>query len=600
MSFNGTKAAGEAADADITTIAEQLPGGGDTPAGRLEQLKEKGRAQNQSEARRHDALWGLLAETCWWFHETPDETKVTLFKDNGFEFEKVPEGKPPQFGSLIQIVWGFPEKLKPADEVTISQRNKTLQALHRHYTATPDEFRSKPIPKLKEYIRDQGGVAGFLSKEADANTGRRIKKRGRPAKPDGETALKVRAELARMAIENLTTGEHVIATASAHEPVRVGRDGLLVLLAKLDDAKLAILGSSNEQGLIESVAARTAVNSRHVLEPSLRVIADVLATQAFPVDALPSSLEERSKWIRTKLNEPSEVNTPTGEPMMTSKMLLIRGREKDILLSQNRTSVSVVTRCKLAKPLLPDDAISVSLKQRALVEQWMESGEIALLGVNTPESLEKAGTKETADFVLKIKNRITGKPHQLHFYKAAATSATRYQADFARDKFRSVWSVKLNPGWFAELRQGWLDPWFAGLGLHNQIIRPANATLRLSITREQVEIFYNLGGANPPSFKHRLPSSMSAFEAATSTRYLSKDLAPVLLDIADAAVDGDVTVMGDEHVLVFQYATASGEMQTAIPTLNPAKLKGTDAPKFDAALKARDTTWFYPLGKPTT
>ena len=76
------------------------------------------------------------------------------------------------------------------------------------------------------------------------------------------------------------------------------------------------------------------------------------------------------------------------------------------------------------------------------------------------------------------------------------------------------------------------------------------------------------------------PQTMSTLSAPETSRYLSKDLAPVLFNLADAPVSGAVTMAGNDHALLFTYETSVGQFEIAVPTS-------------DEAGENRDSTLFY-------
>jgi hypothetical protein len=122
--------------------------------------------------------------------------------------------------------------------------------------------------------------------------------------------------------------------------------------------------------------------------------------------------------------------------------------------------------------------------------------------------------------------------------------------------------------WFGNLRHVWADRWFAELGRYNQIIRPHNATLGVRVTAEKLEIIYNRQkGHPPPSESFPVPSPIKSVNEAQETVYFSKDLAPILFNLADADIKGSAAIEGNRHVLVFRYGTSVGEFEIAIPTL---------------------------------
>jgi len=50
--------------------------------------------------------------------------------------------------------------------------------------------------------------------------------------------------------------------------------------------------------------------------------------------------------------------------------------------------------------------------------------------------------------------------------------------------------------------------------------------------------------------------------------YRSEDLAPALIHLVDAVVLGEVTISGNVHAVVFNYATEVGQFEIAVPTVD--------------------------------
>jgi hypothetical protein len=271
-----------------------------------------------------------------------------------------------------------------------------------------------------------------------------------------------------------------------------------------------------------------------------------------------------------------------GLRLKSTKRLLIR--ESDIILSGSVVGASAQTRCVPKAPLIADgNVIFLRSSDRELIEQWLETGEISLLRVEQPEGVEKA-TGEAASNILELTNRITNVKTALRFYRHNPKSRnTHYQVDFKREVFQPDWRAGVNLAWFANLRQVWADPWFADLGRYKQIIRPHNATLALRVTAKHLEIIFNRQGGvhQPPSERFPFPNPVDPpLKKPQETTYFSKDLAPILLNIADADIDGVITIAGNQHALVFQYQTPMGEFEISVPTLDDSETQ-------------RDETLFY-------
>ena len=270
----------------------------------------------------------------------------------------------------------------------------------------------------------------------------------------------------------------------------------------------------------------------------------------------------------------------------TSKRLLLRGAE--ILLSKSRISVSPVTRCLLKTPLIyPEEQVFLKVDELSALERLIENGVEIVMDVDPADKLKPKPASGKGPFVytLQIRNDAAGYKKDFHFYQAAAESATQYQADFVRwDAFKPTWGLKVSPGFFVKLRAIFTDPWFAGHGHSSRIARSDNDTLRVEVGRDALRIFFNSVEDQPATIGFDDPPAEWSDPAPTT--YLSKDLAPILFNLADAAVSGDVEIAGNEHALGFRYENEIGKYEIAVPTL------------VDAEQRKRDAALFIGFGKP--
>jgi hypothetical protein len=403
----------------------------------------------------------------------------------------------------------------------------------------------------------------------------------------GASAARVAAVISRQALAHINAFP-AIAAFTPEEPIRLGVDGLSVLLARREPTgHVTILGSSNDPAQIEAVAATVARRDPTGLSPTLRALAQIIATQAFPAHALPSSPEQRAKWYRTKHAGPGDLHVSDlegwegeerGQPLTSWKRLLLRGG-REALLSGSVVTVSPVTRCVLAEPLIDEgDAVFLRPRELAAIEQWYASGELASLRADPELGLLRA---ETGLYKLVVTSEITDSTELLQFYRHSPdTNVTHYQADFGREAFEPTWRTTVPAQWFATLRQVWTDKWFAELGRFNQITRKNNAVLEVKATNDEFRVVFNRHPDASASEAVEFPQPGPNLTEPHTARYLSKDLGPILFNLADAPVSGAVTMAGNDHALVFTYETPIGQFEIAVPTL-------------DEAGENRDSTLFY-------
>jgi hypothetical protein len=543
-------------------------------------LQESAHAQYTAYRSSQQQLWRLLSTGYLWWREAVqhDGYLEGLYKAEDIRFHRSQDNAP-NFSPLIRLVY----KMDASDlsaRVTISQWNKALKEIHRHYTDKEGDFEHNAVGKLTAFIESSGGVSGLTTPELRENDD--VEYADVPEAQDGRAEENAEAaldrELTRLALEKFGSQENGIGVANIQAPYRVGDGGLILLMARrAENGTIIILGSSNKAAHIEDVAVTAAGRNIANLPPSLRAPTEIIATQAFPGSALPSSLVKRSHWFekhgpKSDLYEadvtPGWTKRGRGRRLTSAKMLLLRGEQQDMLLSGSRVGVSTVTRCVLKDPLIPKDEV-VHLSAMDRIERWLETGEIALLNAEPRDALQPPSPEaEAAAYELAVTSTLPQFGSTLSFDRAtAANGNTPYQAEFKRDAFEADWTVSLPGQWFADLRQAWADPWFAGLGKHNQITRQHNSTLLLKVDSNSLRIGFNIGEDSFAAACFRFPSSVSVTDDEQDTSYASWDLAPVLLNLADAPVIGDIWMAGNAEAIVFRYATAVGDFEVAVPTL---------------------------------
>jgi hypothetical protein len=559
---------------------------------RLACLQESAHTQYTAYRSSQQQLWHLLSTGYLWWREAVERDGYLegLYEAGDIRFHKSKDNAP-NFSPLIRLIYKM-DASDPSARVTISQWNKALKEIHRHYTEREGDFEHDAIGKLKAFIDSGGGVSGLTTPEFLGNDDDEYTDvpdaHDRITEENAEDALQ--REVTRLALERFASQEDGIGIANIQAPYRVGENGLILLMARrTENGPIIILGSSNQAAHIENVAATAAGRNLANLPPSLRALTEIIATQAFPGSALPSSLAKRSHWFekhapKSDLYEgdvvPGWNKRSRGRRLTSAKMLLLRGEQQDMLLSGSRVGVSTVTRCVLKQPLIPKDEV-VYLSAVDRIERWLETDEIALLSAEPRDVLQPSS--EAEEYKLVVTSTLPQFASTLRFYRAKPEGGKRpYQAEFNRDAFETDWTVTLPGQWFADLRQAWADPWFAGLGKHNQITREHNSTLLLKVVPDGLHIGFNIGEDSSAAAYFRFPSSVAVEDDEQDTSYLSRDLALVLLNLADAHVAGDIRMAGNAEAIVFRYATDVGDFEVAVPTL-----EGREAP----------TNLFYALGR---
>jgi hypothetical protein len=215
------------------------------------------------------------------------------------------DNRRPNFNPLLRLVFGKKD-IEPADRVTFSQWNKALQAMDAHYSQQPKDFNHNPEGKLIELLRSNGGVAGLaeaipgVADQPAPDSARSSKTKGGA----GSSDARVTAEMSRQALAQVNDFAKIAAFTTQHL-IRVGADGLLVLLARRDQTgRITILGSSNDPAQIEAVAASIARRDFANVTPSLGALVQIVATQVFSFPCITVVEREKGEVVSHEVCRP--------------------------------------------------------------------------------------------------------------------------------------------------------------------------------------------------------------------------------------------------------------------------------------------------------
>jgi len=183
---------------------------------------------------------------------------------------------------------------------------------------------------------------------------------------------------------------------------------------------------------------------------------------------------------------------------------------------------------------------------------------------------------------LDISNKVThAKQRTLYFYDVHRKNESFGQVDFDETNYKATWSFSVRKNWFIKLQRECLDDWFRLAASGKKLKRAENSVFSIKITSKNFQIGYEIDGFNEhPNDVIDLPHK-AIFEKGTSTSFMtkSKDLAPVLYNLAELQINGDIKFSGNASVLIIEFETLQGNYLIAIPTVHGATMK-RDATQF--------------------
>ncbi len=550
---------------------------------KVDKLTTEASAKLDEFERSHAALHHALVKTLLLWIECEQELGFLdeLYKDRGIRYHKPPD-KVPTFLPFLKVIFGS-SKVTQSDQSRLGQWNGALLSLYRDYHDRSSHYRAKAEAKLYDHLKRNGGIDGLLRKDDDERTKREdvIDIGGQKTsfnpflEPPQAALLKFGSDIVK---QYPPTG--VVTTTN---PLRIGDENLIALLGRREaNGTISVIGSTNRQAAIDLVSQGLLKLPLSTMDPELRLLVEVIKTQAYPPEAMPRDLEARQKWMmdfyrdQTKFlarNILGRKEIKKGEKLRSSKKLLMTGSNKEVLLSGSRLKASVVTRCRTNfAPVDSGDRFCMRGMDLVLIERMLETTEINLVSVVpddvTGKAIRKIPVGQKRHYTMHLKRPTPQQVRLFPFYDATrdAGLAISFQSSFAFGAWKPDWTFTVQQNWFARLRQQFLDEWFVTLGARNQPKRPNNQAMELTIKTDKLEIGFNLSDAgSPPPIEMTINADLKGRPIPFKAFHLSKDIAPVFYNIADLELASDVDVSGNKNAMVLSFKTPSGAFDIAIP-----------------------------------
>lgn len=489
------------------------------------------------------------------------------------------------FRPYIRLIFGF---ITPTqyEKNKINDYDLVMVQLDRQFNENPNAYQSNAILKLASYIAQCNGVSGIKADNAgevqpDANDEVSDKEEKRLAKKKQSDD-----ELASRSIDVLANSTHSgIGTADVHQHVRTDENNLVVLMGRREaSGSITVLGTTNNAEAIRVAAIHTAQRNLTLIPYNIRLLAEVISTQMYPRIGKPKGKDAQRAWYKRILLDKTGVKLSnvhklkrsdvdlTNDETTNPRFLMLRKVWEDVLFSSLRSQRSVVTLCK-PRIFIGDKHRNIYLKtnERYAIETYIENGEIELMSAHPASSLKRVHDEKYI-YMMTIENKFNNSKKNLHFYEHGRerdNPQLKSQTEFHFFAFKPKWKCAVDVGWLDNLRADWLDNWFVTLGRDKQLKRENNATFQLQICKTAIRFTYNMDdtGIAPT---HNADVDVEFLDKAKEHKITarSKDLAPVLFNIAELPIDGTINVSGDDDAIVFEFTTDVGDYQIAVPTFD--------------------------------
>ena len=494
------------------------------------------------------------------------------------------------FRPFVKLVFGLSSTAGYANNKA-SQWATVMRKLDELYTASPIRYEENGEGRLALDIASLGGITNIILEDKEENyppdevklPAKKIKDIIGAKLSDDELAQRGRILLSGKSAA-------AIGVANPTASIRADGDSFVGLIGRREtDGTITLLGSTNDAEAINALAKHATKRNYYLLPKNLRQIAEVLSVPLFPYGSKPKSKEAERAWeqriyydqlgkyiVKGKKAGDKDTKVPIGTP----RRLLIRGKQKDIIYSNMRMDCCVVIRCEPVVSLASKSMnIYLKTEERKHIDNAISNGELELMTA-IPNSKLNPVTGALHDFTLQISNQFNSRSHILHFYeqgRANNSATTNHQGDFNWAAFKATWKTKIDINWLVKLRAEFLDEWFSKLGKTTQIARDNNYVFTLEFTEKKLITKFNIGKTGGSASRpFDLVTSLPKGENSLSLSLRSKDIGPILYNLADTAVTGSINISGNEQAVLVEFKTDMGRYQIAIPTASEYKRKKAD------------------------
>jgi hypothetical protein len=286
---------------------------------------------------------------------------------------------------------------------------------------------------------------------------------------------------------------------------------------------------------------------------------------------------------RETLQDSKKVKTAEGEVLSVKqyKRVLFRKQQRDIILSENRTNCSVVTVVKPKVSILASSKdVFIRVQDRRYLEQAIiQQQDLSIYTANDKTKVPVLrDTDVKASHKLVLENKLLHSRRAIYFYALDTVGEhSRAQADVNSDYAEpALWTASVDKLWLENLYVGFVGGWLDAYGVH--ITRPKYKTLRVEMGRTQI-VFKHTGE------RGNLTTASKVFDVKTVGKaskpikpmFLTKDLMPVLANLATIDIVGNVKIATNEELLTLTYKTALASYSVSIPTCTTGAIRNTAA-----------------------
>ena len=463
------------------------------------------------------------------------------------------------FSPLLYLVWGQ-DNCSNSDA---DRHSRALNKIHAEYLRRASYFSKDGVHRMAKYIEEENGIAGLcgygkLDDEEDAVE----------STSSNKDILNEEEKQALVydKAKNFYKHQQGAPSIDFGSELATNTDEFSLILVKKSPAGYALLGSTNDENLIQATTIANFKHNLNAIPTAVKCVVETLRTQVLP----PSIFSFHSALV-------DKASSKT----LATRRLIYRHTTNDFLLSPVRTACGVVTLVKPKQVQFTDlhNDVLLSTRARKTIEsKLIVSQNFNLYELDDDVESSPADSNNGLAKLLRLKDMFNYRNFVfLDFWHFESNSLLPLvQACIKSDAlYKCSWTHALDISFFRHMTLDVLDKWFMS---HAKYIKRDKGKLcQLTFEQDKFTIeFVHVDGLF--EVKRELQFKVpNASIAKITLLFLTKDIMPVLRSIAEFDAVGDILVQVNNLTLNLSFSTSTADISIFVPTADAFGMRNTTA-----------------------
>lgn len=458
--------------------------------------------------------------------------------------------------------------------------NIGLNCIHEAFERNPAHYDQDPIYAIQLFISNSGWKSGLVHKKlgekSSAVNGRDIDPLKEFELDDGEFG------------DTFANEAKLFVTAKSNKlsvdlpPLQATEHGLSVVLVKNGTNGTELIGSTNDQKMVEKLLVDLYRNDFEAMPLTMRCVIEPLH-----ILNLPSNIAAIYSKHLARRKQPAKKSAAGGK-VSSFKRLIYRPYTGDFLLSSTKSVSSAVVIAKpkqslinrtqgdIWMPISLRKSIETNLLRKAMCNMYTPSKtdfytscpDDSLIShvvyLTTKLNIEDEGGVNAAQLIGKTANLHHPPLHFVPFFDFVAAPGSQVVA--MPCQFTPSWKAELDANWLRANVTNFIDQWLQTYVKKAEQAKHKTMQVELSSSQMVMSYEYNPEGGHEIAEPFAMPTGCASGSVAINVRTF--EFLSVLRQIFNLSIVGSITIDADAHAMRITFSTSANDYTCWIPAAN--------------------------------